>query len=223
MLIEKGTYEGVTTAASIYEAPSGAVMCNMLVDIGGNVFRGGICLVQKDGTLSERGFKDAAAILEMQGWDWGVWENAPEHFAGHAVQAVVDTVEGDKGPFSSIKYLNPPGGGSRLEKGDAKSLAAKYGAKTRAMMGGTPAAKPAATAPVKTPPPAPKPAAQTGKTVTMEDCWEVFVKCNPTKSELELYALWAEAIKTAAGKEQNDCNAADWAKVLRHIDNVPMV
>ena len=221
MLIEKGTYDGVTTAASIYEAPSGAVMCNMLVDVGGNILRGGICLVLKDGTLSERGFKDAAAILEMQGWDWGVWDNPPEFFAGHAVQAVVDTVEGDKGPFSSIKYLNPPGGGSRLDRGDAKALAAKYGAKTRAMMGGTPATAkpaPAAPAPAKAPP-APKP--EVLKAATMEECWEVFVKCNSAKSELELYPLWAEAIKDACGKEQNDCVASDWAKVKKHIDNLP--
>jgi len=136
-LIQEGTYEGVTVAASIYEAPSGAVMCSMVVDVGGTHLKGGICLVQKDGTLSERGFKDAQAIFGWTDWDWAKWSQEPETFAGAAVQAVVETVQGERGDFSSIKYINPPGGGQRLEKADAKGLAAKYGAKTRALFGGS--------------------------------------------------------------------------------------
>lgn len=223
MLIDPGTYDGVTTAASIYEAPSGAVMCNMLVNIGGNTMKGGICLVQKDGTLSERGFKDAAAILEMHGWDWAVWENAPEFFAGHSVQAVVETIAGEKGDFSSIRYLNPPGGG--LQRSDAKGLAAKYGAKTRAMMGGTsaPAPKPAAAKPA---PPAPKPPTAPSphpaiKGSTMESAWDIFTKVNEGKTELELYPLWDKVIQDATGKNQNDCNSQDWGKVVTALDNLP--
>ncbi|MEI6516651.1 MAG: hypothetical protein WCO77_11800, partial [bacterium] len=135
-LIQEGTYEGLTVAASIYEAPSGAVMCSMVVDVGGTHLKGGICLVQKDGTLSERGFKDVQLIFGWSEWDWAKWDQEPEAFAGAAVQAVVETVQGERGEFSSIKYINPPGGGQRLEKANAKGLAAKYGAKTRALFGG---------------------------------------------------------------------------------------
>ena len=135
-LIQEGIYEGLTVAASIYEAPSGAVMCSMVVDVGGTHLKGGICLVQKDGTLSERGFKDVQLIFGWSEWDWAKWDQEPEAFAGAAVQAVVETVQGERGEFSSIKYINPPGGGQRLEKANAKGLAAKYGARTRALFGG---------------------------------------------------------------------------------------
>jgi hypothetical protein len=211
--MEPGTYQCKTTAATIYEAPSGAVMCRMELDIG---LKGGICLIQKDGTLSERGFKDAAAILGIEGgWDWALWEREPEAWAGHDVDAVVETVKGDVGEFSSVKYLNPPGGGgAKLEKPDAKALAAKYGAKTRALFGGAPAApKPPAPKP---PPPAPlaKPAA----TSTMEKCWERFCELNSSRTELDLYAEWPKVIQAGAGKGQNDCTPEDWGKVLAHVN-----
>ena len=151
-LIQEGIYEGLTVAASIYEAPSGAVMCSMVVDVGGAHLKGGICLVQKDGTLSERGFKDVQLIFGWSDWDWSKWDQEPEAFAGAAVQAVVETVQGERGEFSSIKYINPPGGGQRLEKANAKGLAAKYGAKTRALFGGVPSA-PAARTPSSRPSP----------------------------------------------------------------------
>ena len=35
-LIQEGKYDGVTVAVSIYEAQSGAVMCSMVVDVGGH-------------------------------------------------------------------------------------------------------------------------------------------------------------------------------------------
>lgn len=137
-LIEAGKHSGTLVEASILEATSGAVMFQARVDIEGTVLRGGICLIQKDGTLSERGFKDVQQILGWTAWDWAAFDREPETFAGHAVECVVETVEGERGAFSSIKYLNPPGGGGeRLAKADAKGLAAKYGAKTRALFGGT--------------------------------------------------------------------------------------
>lgn len=222
MLIEPGPYQGKTTGAAIYEAPSGAVMCQMTVDVGGGtVLRGGICLVQKDGTLSERGFKDVQAILGWTAWDWAAFDQAPETFAGHDVQAIIETVSGEKGEFSSIKYLNPPGGGSQLAKGDAKSLAAKYGAKTRALFGGTaPAAKPAAPKPPPAAPKAPPPPA--GPVSTMEEAWGKFCERNPSKTELDLYAMWPKAIHAACGKAQNDCTPQDWGQVLKHVtDDLP--
>lgn len=218
--IEAGTYQCKTTAATIYEAPSGAVMCRIGLDLG---LTGGICLIQKDGTLSERGFRDVAAILGISGpWDWGAWGVEPEAWAGHDVEAVVEIVQGEKSEFSSVRYLNPPGGG-RMEKADAKGLAAKYGAKTRALFGGAPSANRAAPKPPvapKTPPPPPLPA-PVGAASTMEDCWDAFCKVNSAKSELELYGLWAEAIRAATGKGQNECTPEDWGKVLTSIDNLP--
>jgi len=234
-LIQEGKYDGVTVAASIYEAPSGAVMCSMLVDVGGTHLKGGICLVQKDGTLSERGFRDVQAIFGWSDWDWSKWSQEPEAFAGAAVQAVVETIQGERGAFSSIKHINPTGGGQRLEKADAMGLAAKYGAKTRALFGGVPSA-PA----VRTPSPRPIDSAQGrpsplkaegeergGRTFpppldvppsSMEVCWDAFCRENPDQSERDLYKLWAEYVKSVAGKLQNDCTPADWGLVLYRLN-----
>jgi hypothetical protein len=214
--MEPGTYDAKVIAATISEYPSGAVMCRMELDIG---LTGSICLVQKDGTLSERGFKDVQAIFGLTGtWDWALWERDPAEWAGAAVEVVVETVQGEKGEFSSVKYVNVPGGGaSKIEKADAKSLAAKYGAKTRALFGGAPSApKPPAARPA--PPKAPPPPAAPVKTSTMEACWDAFCKLHEGKGELELYALWPKQIATATdGKEQNNLTPADWGDVLFSI------
>ena len=236
-LIQEGTYEGLTVAASIYEAPSGAVMCSMVVDVGGTHLKGGICLVQKDGTLSERGFKDVQLIFGWSEWDWAKWDQEPESFAGAAVQAVVETIQGERGEFSSIKYINPPGGGQRLEKANAKGLAAKYGAKTRALFGGVsqtaggsgqgavvrkaPSPHPS---PLKgegelrmpPPPPAPPPAVAVNPS-TMEECWEQFCQVNASKTELELYDLWPKFVKEVTGKTQMEVTPQGWGKVRDSI------
>ncbi len=223
-LIQEGTYEGLTVAASIYEAPSGAVMCSMVVDVGGTHLKGGICLVQKDGTLSERGFKDVQLIFGWSEWDWAKWDQEPEAFAGAAVQAVVETVQGERGEFSSIKYINPPGGGQRLEKANAKGLAAKYGAKTRALFGGSPSAsargngatadKPPMPPLPKASPPTPPPPAQVAvNPSSMEECWEQFCQVNASKTELELYDLWPKFVKEVTGKTQMEVTPQGWGKV----------
>lgn len=219
--IEAGTYEGVTTAATLEEAKSGAVMCYMRVDVAGVNLRGAICLIQKDGTLSERGFKDVQAILGQSGpWDWAQWDNEPESFAGHPVSCVVidDTFTNDKNEVvecSSIKYLNPVGGGgTALTKGDVKSIVAKYGAKTRAMFGAPAPAKPAPkpVAPKAAPkPPAPGPTVEPS---TMESCWDKFCEANSGKAEADLYDAWHEMLKRITGKTQNDLTPADWGQVM---------
>jgi hypothetical protein len=227
-LIEEGAYPGTTVAASIYEAPSGAVMCSMVIDINGEQFKGGICLVQKDGTLSERGFKDVQEIFGWRDWDWDKWGQEPETFAGAAVQVKIETIQGDRGAFSSIKYINPAGGGQRLEKANAKGLAAKYGAKTRALFGGAPAAgsaKPAApvTRPAPAAPPPPPQAAPSLPALnvppsSMEACWEAFCRENPGKAERDLYREWSEYILTVTSRAQNDCTPGDWGLVLYRLN-----
>ena len=232
-LIQEGTYEGLTVAASIYEAPSGAVMCSMVVDVSGAHLKGGICLVQKDGTLSERGFKDVQSIFGWSDWDWAKWDQEPEAFAGAAVQAVVETIQGERGEFSSIKYINPPGGGQRLEKANAKGLAAKFGARTRALFGGStplttggisqkvaPSPRPS---PLKgegeerkgktpPPPPTPPPPAAVNPS-TMEECWDQFCQVNSSKTELELYDLWPKFVKEVTGKTQMEVTPQGWGNV----------
>jgi hypothetical protein len=195
-----------------------------MVDINGSHLKGGICLVQKDGTLSERGFKDVQAIFGWSEWDWSKWDEAPETFAGAAVQVVVETVQGDRGPFSSIKYVNPPGGAQRLAKANATGLAAKYGAKTRALFGGTPAAqgrpsaaRPSAPPVAKPPPSTPPPAEAAVEPATMEECWEQFCEVNKGKTEVELYDLWPTFINEVTGRTQMDVTPQGWGKVKNAI------
>lgn len=215
MKIEPGTYDVEVTGATVYEAPSGAVMCRMSFDNG---LTGGICLIQKDGTLSERGFKDVQAILGWSDWDWQRFAVDPETITGNA-QIVVETVQGDRGEFSSVKYVNAPGGNrSHLERADVSSLVAKYGAKTRALLGGNPPSAPHK----RTPPPVMKKPSRPMKKETlpsnMEACWEEFCKKNEGKSEPDLYDLWPKLIENATGKEQNDCSPQDWGLVMDAIE-----
>lgn len=215
--VEAGTYQCKTTGATVEEFPSGAVMCRIGIDLG---LMGWICLIQRDGTLSERGFRDAQAILGIPGaWDWALWEREPSEWAGHDVEAVVTVEQGEKGEFSSVKYLNPPGGAG-MAKADAKGLAAKYGAKTRALFGGDPTTakpkpKPTPTPPKAPPPPTPKP--PSGLTSTMELCWERWLELGGN-GEPE---SWYGVVKDLTGKNQNDCTPEDWGKMFGNIDGLP--
>ena len=209
MKMEPGTYDCKTEAVTIEEFDSGAVMFLASLDIG---LRGALCLIQKDGTLSERGFKDAQTILGWTDWDWDKFSGEPTDFAGLEVSAVVETVQGDRGEFSSVKYLNPPGGGQQLKRADAKTLAAKYGAKTRALLGGTSAPPPPAKP--KAPPPSPPP---TGPTSTMEDAWAEYCKAGNSDDA----DAWYGYIKDVTGKEQNDCTPQDWGKIVESVNLLP--
>jgi hypothetical protein len=126
---------------------------------------------------------------------------------------VIVTEQGDKGEFSSVKYLNPPGGGNRLERCDAKSLAAKYGSKTRALFGGAPAAAapamPTAPAPKATTPP-PPPSAP-GKTASIEEAWAAWGKPDDVDG---FYRL----IEQVTGKaDRDEVTPAGWARVVQAI------
>ena len=221
--VEPGTYQCQTTAATIktYTKPGKSgecVMCRIGIDLG---LTGGICLIQYDGTLSEEAFRNVATILDLpMPWQWEAWDGKdPEDFAGHDVEAVVETIQGENGEFSSVKYLNVPGG-AKMQPADAKSLAAKYGAKTRALFGGTPA-KPAAPKPKPKAPP-PKPA---GQAATMEAVYEAWLKGTDNQAD---EAWWAFA-ESATGKDQNDCTPEDWGKAMAAVpanaspdeDNLP--
>jgi len=135
MKLEPGKYHCTTTGAELIEYESGAVMCRIKTDIG---LYAQICLVQKDGALSERGFKNVMGVFGIEQWKWEDWEGDPKKWEGAKVEAVVEEREGEKGTFLTIKYLNPANV-KREEKPNntnVKALAAKYGAKTRAMLGG---------------------------------------------------------------------------------------
>lgn len=234
MKIEPGVYSGTVTAASIKESTSGAVMCQFRVDVNGVNLPAGICLVMKDGTLSERGFRDVKSIFGWADWDWTKWDADPESFAGASVQAVVEegsftNDQGEEISVSRIKYLNPPGGGSaQLAKADARSLAAKYGAKTRALFGGEAPMRPATLGPKlpvsapRPPPPQAKPGVPACPASTMEACWDAFTKMNEGRPEHELYAGWSVLLEEVhPGKGQNDLTPIEWGVVFATLNHLP--
>jgi len=143
--LEPGKYHCATTRAELVEYKSGSVMCRIDTDIG---LYGQICLVQKDGTLSERGFKNVMDIFGIKEWTWEDWEGDPGKWAGARIEAVVEERQGERGAFLAIRYINPITNDKTHADNttDVKSLAAKYGAKTRALLGGS----------LATPKPAPK-------------------------------------------------------------------
>jgi hypothetical protein len=250
MRIEAGTYNAVTTGMAVQEAKSGAVMCVFGISVGGTKLRGVINLVKKDGTANERGQRDVAKILGWEVFDWNQTGAEPATFAGHEVQVLVEDViwtnpEGQDIEVSNIKYVNPPGGGGNvvLEKGNAKALAAKYGAATRALFGTptsgagaaarTPAGKLAASVPpatgtapmakATTGPKAPPAAAKHVTPLTTRDeCWEAlgeeYAKADPPLSQEELAAKWTKVIGEATGKPDDDTiTSADWGTVMDTI------
>jgi hypothetical protein len=214
--MEPGTYQCKTIEEWIEESQKGAVMFYAMTDIG---LRGGICLIQKDGTMRESGFKDVQAIRGESGaWNWEAWNVAPADNAGHDVEAVVETVQGERGDYSSVKYINVPGGSAaQLTKPDAKALAAKYGAKTRALFGGAPSAPKPPAAP-KAPPKPPAAPAAPQATSTMEACWQRFCELNSSRTELQLYADWPKELATSGVADQNAATPADWGRVLAKIN-----
>jgi hypothetical protein len=225
-----GTHDGTTKAATMYEADSGALMACFDVEVdNGPTLRGWITLVQKDGTLSERGFRDVQSILGWQAWDWNAWDQAPEAFAGKRVSVVLETVSDprDGTPKQRIKYVNPPGAFA-MQKGDAKAISAKYGAKLRALMGGAPAAaKPAALggkppAPVVPKPPVQVPTKAAVKPSSQDECWQKFCDANKGMGEADLGDRWFALLdRIVSGKAQTDFTPEDWGKVSNALEPLP--
>jgi len=237
-----GTHEGTTKGATMYEAESGALVTCFDVEVdgsGGVVMRGWITLAQKDNTLNERGFADVRSILGWKDWDWQAWHQPAEHFAGHRVSVVLETKPDEQSglPKQRIRYVNPQSAG--LKRGDARTIAAKYGPRLRALTGGSPAAataRPAAASPTPAAPkpvvplPATPPAAQGAPQATvpvtpssMDDCWALFCQRSGGKSPKEIETTWFSLVsRLYPGRDTTDLTPTDWGAVMVAInDDLP--
>lgn len=212
---ERGTwYDGILSKpVRLYDGTSegGAVTLFFTVNIGEDFddIDGTITLILKDGTLREKGFRAAATILQADPSDFP-WERVAgedESTVGLEVSVCGET-KGDK------TYWNVyPRGNGAPQPVDAAEMKSKYGSKLRGMFGAAPAKPPAAKK--AKPPAAPGSKARTS---TMEATWDSFCRKHDGKDQTELYDLWPIEIKSAAGKEQNDCTPEDWGKVLTFIE-----
>jgi hypothetical protein len=232
-MIAPGTYLAQATGASVYESAGGALMLAFAFEVpneGGEPERltAHQCLVQKDGTVSTI---TVGMCKTCWGWDGTdpFWLTDPANLAGKDVEIVCeeDSWTNNKGEVKTgvkVRYINPPGGGNRLpEPADRKAVLAKYGAKFRAISGGTQVKKPATTAPPKAMAPAPKPKAPAPadppaapKPISsMQEAWNTLNEAMAGQPEDTVHAAWYEKLKAAVpGKSnQQDFTPEDWGAV----------
>jgi len=214
-LMAEGTYDAVTKSAVLYESKGNALMCVFDIEVAGRIMKGWITLVQKDGTLSERGIRNVQEVMGWTGWDWAAFEGNPSDFGGRACSVVIGTEPDQQGnPESKIKYINAPGSG--IQKADARAMAAKYGAKFRAVLGGgTPTARP-------TPAQRPMQALTAATSSTMPDCWAALCDAMQGKPQVVIEAAWFRLIdKVGGGKPPEAMSGAEWGAAKALIASAP--
>ncbi len=228
LMLNPGKYFAKALRASVGEVKSGAWMVWIQIQIGEETFRAGQCLILKDGTVSEITLR---TLREIFGWD-GVnaeWLLDEGNIAGRDCEAVLDWEEftgrdGKQKKVLKVKYLNPPGGGRDLpEPGDLKKLQAKFGAKLRAMSGGTPASRPVKSVPaVKVEKPAkpsvPTPSVPAEKQDDGQDngdqAWAECSEFHGADAEVEWFKLLE---KFVPNKEISEITPQEWRKIRDNI------
>ena len=223
MLPEPGVWKAKATGpASVYETPAGALMTAIEFEVpeSGARITAYLCLASKAGEIQQNNVR---SLREAFGWDGAdpFWL-CDTDLSTAEVEIVVELEPDQQGqPRARVKWVNAPGAGRAAipPQGDRRAILAKYGAKLRAMAGGTPV-KPAAPAPVppapKAPPPVPaQPALPGSQESTMLEAWQAFFEASGGKfSETCLTELWYKAIKELAGKsDAGQCTAADWGTI----------
>jgi hypothetical protein len=214
MILQDGTYDAVVKAGSPYTRNNGklsfAAKCSVdEVDI---VAR--IAIELNDGTISTRALDNLRAVFpEWDGTVEGLFRD--EWFADKPCQIVVVNEPSPDNPsktYSNVKWLNPPGGkgGASLpQKANAKELAARLGAKFRALGGGQPMQSASVMSPAAKPPSAPKAQAKSA-TSNMEACWAKLTQNHP----MEANTLWDKILaKHAPGKEYADISPDVWSAI----------
>lgn len=161
-----------------------------------------VYIVSKDGTVIANGIQNLKKVFGWDGFDPFALVSGEDgnktdskDWTGtrfKAAQCVHEeySPEGGDKTYTNFKigFFNPvDGGGREFKPADPKQVMAKFGAKFRALAGGTPQ-KPASK-------PAPKSQSlPAGEPCSMEDAYAVHVTKNPGKSEEELSGLWWKKI-----------------------------
>jgi hypothetical protein len=214
-----GTHAATAAEASIYESDGGAVMLAIrCATTDGCTITTHQCLVQKDGTPSERTLKN---LREVFGVDMAnPFDLVDKINAGDPTEFDIvveaDTWEGKD--TVRVAWINPKGksGGAALKQGDRSTILAKYGAKFRAVAGPVPV-KPKAPAAPKPPPPTPAAedtrASRYGAS-TMERAWQAVCQGTPGLDQQKRADAWrAYLAKQYPGKQQGDLTPEEWGEV----------
>ena len=250
MQIENGKYPAQPTGrVEVGEHENGCLIAKMEFDLGeGRTISNTFWLTTKDGGVNTRSIE---TLKEIFGWDGAdpFWlEDHAAEFVDVSVQLVIEnhTFTGRDGVeriAPEVKWVNPTGGGmggAQVANGDRTSLLAKYGAKLRAVSGGTPVSKKPVpqSAPQKQPdlpsPVAPgamgdKPPVTPKKAVLPSDmnaCWKALTDAMANKPRTEVEAKWFEIIKAVHGdKQQPEYTPGDWGMIMDQLrktfDNLP--
>jgi hypothetical protein len=233
MQIENGTYAARPVAVSVTESKAGNLMAVIKFQIqNGPELTFYSVLAKTDGTVNTRNVDDLKK--------WSGWDGCDPYWLMEAdltqtdVELVVENGPSLSDPsktWPNIKWVNPPGqasGGAMPVPADRQAVAAKWGAKFRALAGGVPAARratpPVAPRPVEqelpkrptsqTAPP-PRSAPQTGS--TQASAWAKMNKAAGNLPQDKKEELWFGFVD-ATGMDQADMTPDGWAQVEAAIE-----
>ena len=246
MLLENGTYRAVVKDISVYlrgenERLTGAFR----LECQGKELVHREWLELNDGTISDKTIKRLRGCFPK--WDGSI-ETLEQGFCVQDVEVEV-TVENEQDKqdpekwWTRTKFMDPPGGGSGSaalpDKESRTTLVSKYGARFRALAGGTSvkgesgkgqgvstagtATKAGASVPAKAglPPVKPPASARAGKveeTSTLEECWDALCKKHPDELREQVSERWFQMLaQVVPGKDQADFGPEDWGAVMAVI------
>jgi len=239
MLFENGVYEAIVKDVSLYfRGEMERLTAAFRLECQGKELVHREWVELNDGTLSEKCVKRLRACFPSWDGDIGSLEQ------GHCCRgvAVLVTVENEQDRTDATKwwtrtrYMNPPGGAcsgaaTLPDKESRATLVSKYGARFRALAGGSQLAvgsRQSAVVPPKAPPPAPRPPAPPARSTgsgqapaavsNLEDCWEALCKRHPDELREQVGERWfALLARVVAGKDQADFTSEDWGRVMVEI------
>ena len=235
MLLENGTYRAVVKDISVHlrgenERLTGAFR----LECEGKELVHREWLELNDGTISDKTMKRLRECFPK--WD-GTIEALEQGFCVQDVEVEV-TVENEQDKqdpekwWTRTKFMDPPGGsssGAALPgKANRASLVSKYGARFRALAGGTPAGdgkrktEGPGKAGVQAGPPPVKPTAKPAEAPcapsTLDECWEALCKKHPDELREQVSDRWFKLLEgVGSGKDQADFGPEDWGRVLAVI------
>lgn len=250
MNLQNGTYAARPLAASITESKNGHLMAvvKFRIDNGPDLTFYSV-IVKNDGTVNTRNVED---LKKWSGWDgvdpYWLMDTDLTAIDVELVIANEPSITDPTKTWPAIKWVNPPGGGggSALpEAADRRAVMAKYGAKLRALAGGTPLAAPvsprpmaqAPTAPAapydpqaQMPPPGraedgpPPPAARppvrkppAAAAATQASAWALLNEKAGALPRDQVEALWFGFVD-ATGMDQADMTPEGWAQVQAAVE-----
>jgi hypothetical protein len=244
MLVQNGTYGAVAREARVYEKDNGNLVVCFNFQLGSEAdekfIRGFATLAKADGTINTKAIDNLKQVFGWDGHD-PFWLTEQD-LSGIAVDLVIEneTMEDGK-TYSRVKWINTPGGNSAAmpASADRNSILTRYGAKFRALAGGTPVkpvAKPAVS-PVGAPPkvattpllpgiPAPRkvvPLPSSAPVSSAEQCWQFLCDKTHGVEQVAIERLWFDTIASLfPKKEQGDFSPEDWGKVQAKLeDDIP--